>query len=234
MIQLTRPLVVFFACLLAVLAACTDTEKVQREAFITFLQTRLINVTGLRIPKLTEQEKSAFGPYTAQYELIENFHDALNTEVGQRMDGIMRQISFHSVQDILQNRAQIEQARAAMIDLGSAIAEEQTTADMALTRFNQPGDVKAVYDKAYDKAVTQPSNTLKQIIPIVTGTLDTALSIYNYVDQHKDQIVINGSTMEANDVEVVQQLNERLKTLNEQGQALVDAQLKLRKLISGH
>lgn len=43
-------------------AGCFDNEPQQRRAFITFLQTRIIDKPGLHIPIMSDKDVADFGP----------------------------------------------------------------------------------------------------------------------------------------------------------------------------
>src|SRR5215208_7307017 len=65
--------------------ACGDSEATQRKAFIDFLQTRIIAKPGVHVPKLTEQETAAFGPYAGHYAVIADFNAGLDEVVSKPM-----------------------------------------------------------------------------------------------------------------------------------------------------
>ena len=55
---LFRPIVALALALPLLLAACGDKEPEQRAAFTQFLQTRIIDKPGVRVPQLTAEERS--------------------------------------------------------------------------------------------------------------------------------------------------------------------------------
>ena len=73
-----------FALLGLVLAGCND-EPAERKAFITFLQTRIIDKPGLHVPHLTPEEEKSFGDYAKQYAVITDFNDGLDKSVAGPM-----------------------------------------------------------------------------------------------------------------------------------------------------
>lgn len=58
------------------LAGCSS-EQGERKAFIEFLQTRIVDQPGLRVPKLTADEEKSLGQYSAQYAVIGDFNDRM-------------------------------------------------------------------------------------------------------------------------------------------------------------
>src|SRR5262245_47680448 len=52
------------------IAGCFDNEPEQRRAFITFLQTRIIDKPGLHIPIMSDKEVADFGPYAGHYRIM--------------------------------------------------------------------------------------------------------------------------------------------------------------------
>ena len=55
--SLFRPIFALALALPLLLAACGDKEPEQRAAFTQFLQTRIIDKPGVRVPQLTAEEK---------------------------------------------------------------------------------------------------------------------------------------------------------------------------------
>ena len=78
---LFRPFLLLALALPLVLAACGSKEPEQRAAFTQFLQTRIVDKPGVRVPKLTEEEKKSFGDYAAQYAVITDFNAAMDASV---------------------------------------------------------------------------------------------------------------------------------------------------------
>ncbi|MDP0983864.1 DUF3053 family protein, partial [Klebsiella variicola] len=80
-------------------------------------------------------------------------------------------------------------------------------ADRAHAALKQPEDLKPVFDKAYEKTVSNLANTYKEIFPATSETFDILLKVVDFVDQNKDKITISGSMFEVSDPTIQAQLN---------------------------
>ena len=69
------------AVLAAGVAACADKEARQRETFIAFLQSDVLEPGPVSVPKLDPEQARDMGDYAKHYTIITDFHDALNERV---------------------------------------------------------------------------------------------------------------------------------------------------------
>ena len=70
---------------LSLLVACGDDEPAQRKAFATFLQQRLLDKPGVRVPTPTPDEAKSWGNYTKHYAVITSFNSELSQRVSKPM-----------------------------------------------------------------------------------------------------------------------------------------------------
>src|SRR5437870_3032688 len=100
MTSLARFLSLLCAFAIAVaLAGCGDKEATQRAAFITFLQTRVLDRPGVRVPQPTEEQKKTFGEYAQHYAVITEFNEGMNQSVSKPMNDIMTRGALRSISD---------------------------------------------------------------------------------------------------------------------------------------
>src|SRR3954466_16238353 len=86
-------------------AACGDNEPEQRKAFITFLQTRIVDKPGVHVPKLTDDELGRFGPYAAHYNVIRDFTSNPEMEgIGKQVGQVTQRVRLTSVRGLVYNR----------------------------------------------------------------------------------------------------------------------------------
>lgn len=230
--SLFRPFLVLVAALPLVLAACGDKEPEQRAAFSQFLQTRIVDKPGVRVPKLTDEEKKSFGDYAAQYAVITDFNAGMDASV-KPLSGILQKGQVRSLNDIVTRRDDLKTVRASLDDMGTALKEQQAKADAARAQLKQPEDLKAVYDKAYEKTVSLPADTFNDVLPEINATFDASLKIADYVEAHKAQIEIKGASVTVSDAAVQAELNKLLQELNAQARNVQQAQTRLQAVVMG-
>ncbi|QND54877.1 DUF3053 domain-containing protein (plasmid) [Phyllobacterium sp. 628] len=216
------------------ISACSNDEATQRKAFIDFLQTRIVDKKGVSVPQLTADETKSFGSYAAQYKIITDFHSAMNEKISKPMEALAAKGAITSINDAMSRKADIQTAYDGLSALRITMDEEQSTADKAHAALTQPEDLKPVFDKAYDKTVSNLANTYKEIFPATSQTFDILLKVVDFVDQHKDKITISGSMFEVSDPAVQTQLNTLLEQVNAKSQQMQEAQQKMRAAIYGN
>ncbi|RYF59162.1 MAG: DUF3053 domain-containing protein [Comamonadaceae bacterium] len=214
------------------LTACGDKEPDQRATFSKFLQTRILDKPGVRVPQPTEEEKKSFGDYASHYAVITDFHAGMNQSVTS-MDAAMQQGSIRTVNDLISRRGDLVKARTTMNEINTAIAKQQAQADAARAQLKQPEDLKPVYDSAYDRVVTQPANAFKTVFPLVDASLQRAVDTADYVEKNKAKIQVSGATVRVSDPKVQAELNTRLQALNSGAAALNKSQADMQKMIMG-
>lgn len=133
----------------------------QRKAFIAFLQD-INNRPGIHFLVPTASDEKAFGPYLQHYTIILDF----DKDMKAPMDDFLAQVIKLGFGPNPSQRT-LEQMAAAPTDLTAAkdavdkmeqVIEARlakVTADRAALK--QPDDLKAVYDKTFDKLVVAPT-----------------------------------------------------------------------------
>ncbi|CAB3891647.1 MULTISPECIES: DUF3053 domain-containing protein [Achromobacter] len=230
--SLFRPFLVLVAALPLMLAACGDKEPEQRAAFTQFLQTRIVDKPGVRVPKLTEEEKKSFGDYAAHYAIITDFNAGMDASV-KPLSGILQKGQVRSVNDIVTRREDLKSVRAGLDDMNTALKEHRAKADAAHAQLKQPEDLKAVYDKAYEKTITLPADTFGDVLPQINATYDVTLKIADYVEANKSKIEISGNSVTVTDPAVQAELNKLLQEMNAQAKNVQQAQTRLQAVIMG-
>lgn len=218
--------------LATMLAACGDKEPEQRAAFMQFLQTRLIDKPGVRVPKLTDEEKKSLGGYAEHYAVITEFSSGMDTSI-KPLGSLIQKARLRSLGDIIAHREDLEMVRTAANNIATVLNTQQSRADAARGQLRQPDDLKKVYDKAYDKTVTLPASTYREVLPQINATIDSSLKIIDYVNQHKAQIEISGSAVRVNDPAVQENLNALLQDLNTQARSTQQAQARVQAIMYG-
>lgn len=215
------------------LVACGNKEAEQRKAFISFLQTRVLDKPGLRVPVPTAEEKASFGDYAQHYAVITDFNEGMNKSVSQPMTQIMAKGALRSIADLPARRDDLKAAKDGLGGLRTALDQQSARADAAHAQLKQPDDLKQVYDKAYAKTVTTPSATFKEVFPALDKVFDSALAIGDFIEKNKSKIQISGSSVAVTDPTVQAELNKMLQQLNGQSAAINAAQQKMQAVVRG-
>lgn len=215
-------------------AACGDKEPEQRKAFIEFLQTRTIDRPGVRVPKLTDDEVSKFGPYVAHYNVIRGFTENPEmTATAKQMQDVTKRVSLNSVQELVDNRGAL---RSVKDDLGKlTVAMNKVLADSVKERdmLKQPDDLKAVYDKTFEKNVLAPARGFNETVPMVIDIAEAGLKLADYVDANRSKVTIQGRAVSGKDARTQREIDNLVKNLAAQGPKFQDAQRRLRVVLTG-
>lgn len=215
-------------------AGCGDNEPEQRKAFIAFLQTRIVDKPGVHVPKLTDDEATAFGPYVAQFNVISNFTNNPEMEsVGKQMQQATQSVSISTIQQLVDNRATL---RSVKEDLGKmTVAMNSALANTLKERdaLKQPDDLKRVYDKAFEKDVLAPVRGFNETVPLVVGIAEAGLKLADYIDANRSKVIIQGRNVGGKDPKTAQEVDNLVKNLGAQAPKFQDAQRRLRVVLTG-
>jgi hypothetical protein len=215
--------------LAAVLAAWGNSESDQRKAFIRFLQD-INNKTGVHylVPTPAADEK-AFGPYLQQYAIILDF----NKDMKARIDEFVAQIMKLGYGPTSSPRT-IEQMAAAPQDLVAAkgvVDKMEQGIEMRVTKVNaertalkQPDDLKAVYDKAFDKLVTTPALAMEKSAKAFDAAIDASIKLADYINSHRNKLAVSGMQIQAKDQRTLDELRPLMKARQDAGERFLAAQ----------
>lgn len=216
------------------LAGCGGgNEGQQREAFASFLQTRIVDKPGIHVPQLTEEERAQFGSYADDYAIITDFNEAMDKSISPKLTSAMSAGSIRFLSDVVTRRADLQAARAGINEMGSALSGALAEADAAHAKLDQPADLKLVYDKAYDRLVTQPASAFRDIVPVMDKVLGEAIDLGTYIDEHRGSVRVSGPMIETGDPAIQSAINEKLRTLQSNQQAVQAAQARMQSVVYG-
>ncbi len=216
-----------------VLAGCGNREADQRKAFVAFLQTRIIDKPGIHVPQLTADEREAFGPYAAHYAVITDFHRVMNESVSPQLAAAMTKGAISSMGDLVERRGDIELAKTTIDAMAAALGSNVARSDVAHSKLDQPADVKAVYDKAYDRLVTTTAATFGSIVPVADRMFAQALDLGGYLQQHRGKVTIAGAMLRVADAATQKEVNAKLQAFQASQQAAQAAQTRFRTFVYG-
>ncbi len=215
------------------LSGCGDGDADQRKAFVTFLQTRIIDKPGIHVPQPTDDERTSFGPYADQYAIITDFHRVMNDTVVPKLSAAMAKGGVTSVGELVERRGDLEMARAAMDDMATTLRSDLVRADDAHRKLQQPDDLKPVFDTAYDRLVTSAAATFAEVVPVADKAFAAAVDVADYLQKHRDRVTVSGASLQVADPKTQAELNGKLQALQGTQQAVQDAQGKLQAFVYG-
>ncbi|CPR15798.1 probable exported protein YPO4070 [Brenneria goodwinii] len=215
------PVLMFFMALQ--LTACGDSEADQRKAFIDFLQTVHLQQDG-KLPALSEEQKTKFGPFVDDYAILTTFSQQLNQAVAGSLMPMLTQVSQIRVpQDYLLQRDNLRQSIGAINQLGQQIQEAKAQADNALRMRKQPEELQVIYGRLYAQVVTQPTNVLLPTIPSALSFIQSLIQVGDYLEAQGNQAVFNGNSVQFPTQQQVAQYNSMVSGLAIQQQNLMNA-----------
>src|SRR5579872_966863 len=202
------------AALLMLTPAFAD-EAGERKAFIGFLQSILAQ-PGAHFPVPTAEQEKSFGEYAPQYTLLTKFNDDLGSIFGEliaRMKRVGLQDGVHkSMEQLVNHRDDITAVRAdieaTLKKLDARIAE--LNAERAT--FKQPGDLKVVYGKTFDRLIAEPARAMEHSYNALNDGLAVSLRLADYINGHKDKVTVWTSQVIAKD----QKTQDEIKALNDE------------------
>lgn len=212
------------------LAGCFDKEPEQRKAFIEFLQKRVIDRPGLKIPIVKDEEYAAMGPYGVHYGVMRRFHTALDESISKRLMQVIQAGQIRSLEQLVSRREDFVAVRDGMLRLREALDKAEAEANADRAKLTQPKDLEPVYAKAYEKMVSRPARTIRDIMPPLESTLQIGQELADYLAENRAKISIKGSNLETNDAEVRRRLEQLLQAANAKSAELNSAKQKLQAL----
>lgn len=214
------------------LAGCSN-EQDERKAFIEFLQTRIVDQPGLRVPKLTADEQKSLGQYSAQYAVIGDFNDRMGQAFNAASPAIQTMASLSTPQELMNGQARIGEARDALAKVKGQLAGELAQTQAAHAKLEQPDDLKPVYQTAFDKTVSKPSELMLKVLEQTDGILAEAQKFAVFLESNQASLNFVGSQVEVTDPKLLEALNTHLGALNEKRQKLMALQGELGAMVGG-
>lgn len=228
------PRLLAFAVIAATATGCFgDNEPEQRKAFITFLQTRVIDRPGVRIPKVSDEDASKLGPYVKQFNVITGFTgDQTLTAMADKLRSGLPNLS--NIQSVIDGRAMLRKTSAEMGDLLRVMNDKYAATQKERDALKQPDDLKPVYDKAFEKTVTAPVNAFREAVPIAQAIIEAAANLADYVVGNSDKVRISGGQLQPTSPRAQAELTPLVNAIAAQGAKFNEAQRKLRAIVAGN
>jgi hypothetical protein len=213
-------------------AACGDNEPEQRKAFIAFLQTHILDKPGVHVPKPTEEEIRAFGPYAFHYTVMLVFlTDSDLAAMNKKLNDSLP--TLRSAQDLVDRRVEVRAAGEQLGGVLNAMDTKFAETKKAREALKQPDDLKTVYDAAFDKVINKPVQGFHEVTPIAQDITAAAARLGDYINAHRDTVKIVGTSPQATDRKTQMEVNALATALNSNATRYNEAQKRLRIILQG-
>jgi hypothetical protein len=210
-----------------VLGGCDD-EPAQRRAFIDFLQQHIIDRRGVHIVLLNDELRKSLGPYVAQYQIILDFNSDVDMTPLERVANLKNEV--RDLGDLAAHRDQLKTLRQSVPALVAAVDAKLSAANAARAALQQPPDLKAVYDKAFDRLVTEPGTLFAKMLGLLPSSLDAMIALADYVADNGKVIRPNGTS---EDPVVTRHLNELIDAMHRNDDAVDALKRQFQELVNG-
>ena len=215
-----------------VLAACGDNEPEQRKAFMTFLQTRIIDRPGVHVPVANDEDIKSFGPSAAHYKVITDFvGDISLMAMNKTMNDALPQL--RSFKDLIDKRAEVRLGGERLRETIKAADAKLAETEKAHAALKPPDDLKKVYDTAFDRVITKPMESFHETTPIALDIIAAAVKLADYMVAHSDTVKIVGTSPQASDRKTQDEVNALAVALNANAPRMNEAQRRLRIVLEG-
>jgi hypothetical protein len=177
-----------FLALIAVvlpLTACGNKEADQAKAFADLLQTRILDQPGAHIPVLNDEERAKIGPYAEDLAILKTFNDDLAATTQQLGKAMHPAPADVAPLDLPKYRADLLAARDFFAHVPAGLDDALAKAEASRAKLHQPEAVKAKFDAAFARLVTQPANALREITPVAVPALNSEIAVADFVEAHK-------------------------------------------------
>ena len=199
---------VFVMLSMLVISGCGDKEPRQRSAFIIFLQTEIINKNRLNLPVLNSEQVESFGDYASHYQMLADFNNELNTAFTPLAASLQSFRAMTSVKEMVDNRDNVQETLTQINDSAAKLTELTQRIEQQKATLVQPDELNVPFDRAYNKIVTQQTESAKEGFPLLSNLFTDALALIDFVKSKGDSVRYVGSGIEFSSQEDVNTFNE--------------------------
>ena len=217
-----------------ILTSCFNAAAEQRQAFIQMLQAGILDQQGVRVPRLTPEQRELLGSdYGKQYDILYNF--SKKNVLYTAWTAVLKPVKTILQSDIPAERQEkldtAIQATHRVLNTLNAAYNKTVTKKNALI---QAEELKAVYDRVFNKVVSAPVimaqsciTDLKRFLESVKDVNDFVLAHPNGVRYRGNRVILKGTQYEKDissllrkqkrQFDVLQQRVEQIKEMLNEG-----------------
>jgi len=219
-----------FCLVLLALSGCDD-EASERHAFIDVLQEHIVSRPGVHLMLMKPELAKTFGRYASHYQLILDFNEHFKLQPIEQFARLKSQVS--DLGDLVAHRGDLKTLRDAAPNLIATVEQRLAAADTAHAALQQPSDLKAVYDKAYDRLVTRPATLLLKMLRLLPSSLDGMIALADYTADNAKVIRVRGMDGTSDDPVVERHLRDLVEAMHHNDTAVDDLKRQFQALLNG-
>jgi Protein of unknown function (DUF3053) len=215
-----------------------NSEADQRKAFIAFLQD-INSRPGIHFLVPNANDEKAFGPYLQHYAIILDFDKDMKAPMQDFLAQLIKlgygpNPSPRSIEQLAATPADLTAAKDVVGKMEQAVETRlaKVTADRAALK--QPDDLKAVYDKTFDRLVVAPTVAFENSAKALSNGIDAALALVNYINAHRAKVIVSGMQLQARDQRTLDELQPLMKAYQDAGERFVAAQRQSDRVLGGN
>ena len=100
--------------------------------------------------------------------------------------------------------------------------------------LKQPDDLKAIYDKTFDRLVAAPAMAFENSAKALSNGIDAALAFVTYINAHRSKLVVSGMQIQAKDQRTLDEIAPLMKAYQDAGERFVAAQRQSDRVLDGN
>jgi hypothetical protein len=223
-------LTAFLALLIAIVTiGCTSREPIQRRAFIVFLQTQILDRKQVfPLPELTSENRRALGPYVSDYQIFSDFYSDMRKARQSLRSALKIQNRANNPKNLLENLQELSTQTAELPKIRRTLSDNLQKAQVSRSGLKQPNDLKLIYDRAFDKAITTPADNMRNIILRMEIQFLSLEDIGHFLNDNQTNLTISGVDVKFKDSTLLAQYQSLQNRYNTERQALSKAFQALR------
>ena len=227
-------------CILFVVAlgGWGSSEADQRKAFIAFLQD-INSRAGAHVLVPNANDEKAFGPYLQHYAIILDFNKAMKSPTDDFMAQLIK-LGYgpnpvpRTIEQMAAAPADLTAAKDVLDKMEQGIETRLAKATADRAALKQPDDLKAVYDKTFDRLVTAPAVAMENSAKALDTGIDAALALVAYINAHRGKLAVSGMQIQAKDQRTLDELAPLMKAYQDAGERFAGARRASDRVLSGN
>jgi chaperonin cofactor prefoldin len=213
--------------------ACGRQEQEQRKAFIEFLETNVIAAEGLDRFRMSDVTRKQVGNYGRHFDVIAAYAKELG-DINARLTGEKMRLAAQGpvpMDKLGSERTRIERLVAAFSRSAQQIDAVMVRADAAKAALKQPEDVRAAFEKAFEKEVSGYAAVLQDVFAVQKDFYAEAARMGMFFEKHREKMHFKNATLTIDDQALVTEYNALQQSLQEKARKMQDALASGRSLV---